>query len=191
MIAEGSLFYYDLLTEEANLPDAVLYNINEGERLVSFPVDMMSTYGNSIMPGNKVDVYVKLVENGKIVYGEYFTDVEILAVKDSSGRNVFENTEEARTPSFIYFSLSEAKYLLFTSMNFLSEYNDEAEITISLVPNTAKFDAEDPTATVVKSSYLYEFVLRGIKQIDGQKGLYDALLNEMEQQEADSKKKNG
>ena len=190
MIAEGSLFYYDLLTEEANLPDAVLYEVNEGERLVSFPVDMMSTYGNSIMPGNKVDVYVKLVDNEKIVYGEYFTDVEILAVKDSSGRNVFENTEEARTPAFIYFGLTEAKYLLFTSMNFLKEYNNEAQIEIKLVPNTAKYDSEDPTATVVKSSYLYEYVLRGIKQVDGQKGLYDALLNEMEQQEADSKNKN-
>ena len=190
MIAQGSLFYYDLLTDESSLPDAVLYDVNEGERLVSFPVNMTTTYGNSIMPGNKVDVYVKLVDNEKIVYGEYFTDVEVLGVKDSNGRNVFENTEEARTPAFIYFSLSEAKYLLFTSMNFLREYNNEAEIEITFVPNTAKFNSEDPTATVVKSSYLYEFVLKGIKQIDGQKGLYDALLNEMEQQEADSNNKN-
>ena len=190
MIAEGSLFYYDLLIDEASLPDAVLYDVNEGERLVSFPVNMRTTYGNSIMPGNKVDVYVKLVDNEKIVYGEYFTDVEVLGVKDSNGRNVFENTEETRTPAFIYFGLSEAKYLLFTSMNFLKEYNDDAQIEISFVPNTAKFDSEDPTATIVKSSYLYEFVLKGIKQIDGQKGLYDALLNEMEQQEANSKNKN-
>ena len=32
MISEGSLFYTDLLVEEENLPDAVLYDVNEGER---------------------------------------------------------------------------------------------------------------------------------------------------------------
>ena len=32
MIAEGSPFYTDLLVEEANLPDAIFYDVNEGER---------------------------------------------------------------------------------------------------------------------------------------------------------------
>ena len=189
MIAEGSLFYYDLLIDEASLPDAVLYDVNEGERLVSFSVDMVTTYGNSMMPGNIVDVYVKLVDSDKIVYGEYFENVEILGVKDSNGRNVFENTEETRTPAYIYFSLPESKYLLFTSMNYLKDYNSDAEIEIALVPNTAKFDAEDPTATEVTSSYLYDFVLKGIKQIDSQEDLYNQLLNEMEQQELAKKNK--
>ena len=61
MIAEGSLFYTDLLVDEENLPDAIFYDVNEGERVVSFPVDTESTYGNSIMPSNKVDIYVKLL----------------------------------------------------------------------------------------------------------------------------------
>ncbi len=189
MIAEGSLFYYDLLIDESSLPDAVLYDINEGERLVSFPVDTTTTYGNSIMPGNNVDVYVKLIDGNKVVYGEYFDNVEILGVKDSSGRNVFENTEEDRTPAFVYFSLPESKYLLFTSMNYLIDYNTNAEIEISLVPNTQKFDAKDTTATEVTSSYLYEYVLKSIKQIDSQKELYESLLNEMEQQELAKKNK--
>ena len=30
IIAEGSLFYSDLLIEEQNLPDAMLYDVNEG-----------------------------------------------------------------------------------------------------------------------------------------------------------------
>ena len=189
MISEGSLFYYDLLVDEASLPDAVLYDINEGERLVSFPVNMVTTYGNSMMPGNVVDIYVKLIDGNKVVYGEYFENVEILGVKDQSGRNVFENTEESRTPAFIYFSLPEAKYLLFSSMNYLRDYNTNADIEIALVPNTAKFDAKDVTATEVTSTYLYSYVLNGIKQIDSQKELYDALLNEMEQQELDRKAK--
>ena len=70
MIAEGSLLYSDLLIEESNLPDAIFYDINEGERVVSFPVNMESTYGNSIMPGNKVDIYVKIINDKKMaIYG--------------------------------------------------------------------------------------------------------------------------
>ena len=178
MIASGSIFYSDLLVEESNLPDAVLYNVNEGERVVSFSVDTVSTYGNSIMPGNIVDIYVKLYDdNDKLVYGEFYENIEILGVKDASGKNVFENTEEARTPSYIYFSLPEAKYLLFSSLNYI-ETND---IEVVLVPNTVKFDAKDPMATEVTSEYLYNFVLNKLEKIDNQRDLYNELLNEMEQ----------
>ncbi len=183
MIAAGSLFYRDLLVEESNLPDAVLYNVNEGERVVSFPVDTTTTYGNSIMPSNKVDVYVKLInDGGKLVYGEFYENVEVLGVKDSNGKNVFENTEEERTPAYVYFSLPEAKYLLFSALNYVAETDEEYEIEVVLVPNTEKFDADDPTATEVTSNYLYRFVVDKLEQIDNQRDLYNALINEMDQQ---------
>ena len=178
MIAAGSIFYSDLLIDEANLPDAVLYDINEGERVVSFPVDMVTTYGNSMMPGNIIDVYVKLYDdNGKLVYGEFFENIEILGVKDANGKNVFENTQESRTPAYIYFSLPEAKYLLFSSLNYI----ETNSIEVVLVPNTVTFDAEDPNATEVTSEYLYDFVLDKLEKIDDQEDLYNELLNEIEQ----------
>ena len=183
IIAEGSLFYSDLLVEEENLPDAMFYDVNEGERIVSFPVTTESTYGNSIMPGNKVDVYVKLMDNGKVVYGEYFEKIEILAVKDGSGKNVFESSEEERTPAFAYFSLEEAKYLLFSSLQEIKEYYSADQIEIVLVPNTMEFKAEEVTATEVTSEYLYKYTVDKIKQIDSQKELYNELVNEIEQQE--------
>ena len=184
MISEGSLFYYDLLVEEENLPDAILYDVNEGERVVSFPVNTVSTYGNSVMPGNVVDIYVKLIDNsGKIVYGEFYKNIEVLGVKDSSGKNVFENTEESRVPAYLYFSLPEAKYLLFSALNYIKTN----EIEVVIVPSTTKFDAEDPTATEVTSDYLYDFVLDKLEQIDDQKELYEELINEMEQQELNRK----
>lgn len=189
MIAEGSLFYNDLLVEEASLPDAVFYDVNEGERVVSFPVTTETTYGNAIMPGNIVDVYVKLIQDKKVIYGKFYENIEILAVKDSSGKNVFESTEEAREPSYTYFSLEEAKYLLFSSLNYIDDNEPDYEIEVVLVPNTMKFDAEDPTATEVTSDYLYDFVLKKIEQIDDQKDLYNELINEMEQQALEKKQK--
>lgn len=189
MIASGSIFYTDLLIEESSLPDSVLYNTNEGERVISFPVDTASTYGNSIMPGNIVDIYAKLYNSeGKIVYGEFFENIEILGVKDSSGRNVFENTDESREPSFVYFSLPEAKYLLFSSINS-TIFQDAYGMELVLVPNTLTFDAEDPTATEVSSTYLYRFVLNEVQKIDKQEQLYNELLNEIEQKELEEQQK--
>lgn len=181
LIAQGSLFYSDLLVAEDNLPDALLYDINEGERLISIPVTTESTYGNSIMPSNKVDIYVKYIEDSKVIYGEFFEKVEVLGVKDAAGKNVFESTEETRTPAFVYFSLEEAKYLLLSSLQYVQEYYSGLEIEIVLVPNTVEFDAEDITATEVSSEDLYEFTLDKIEQIDDQEDLYNELLNEMEQ----------
>ncbi len=190
MIASGSIFYTDLLVSEENLPDSMLYNINEGERLVSFKVNTESTYGNSIMPGNLVDAYVKLVnDNNKVVYGELLEKVEVLAVKDSSGKNVFETTEEIRVPSNIYFALPEAKYLLYSSLNYVEDYYSKYEIEIVLVPNTVKYQDTDPMATEVSSDYFYDFVTSKIATIDDQKDLYDALINEMEQLKKEKKDK--
>lgn len=188
MIAEGSLFYTDLLVDEENLPDAIFYDVNEGERVVNFPVDTASTYGNAMMPGNLVDIYVKMIDtNEKVVYGELLEKVEILGVKDSSGNNVFESTEETRTPAYMYFSLPEAKYLLFSSLNYIKDYFNEYEIEVVLVPNTVDYKDSDATATEVTSDYLYKFIVDKISQIDKQKDLYTALVNEMEQLELQKK----
>lgn len=190
MIAEGSLFYSDLLVEEENLPDAIFYDVNEGERVVSFAVDTVSTYGNSMMPGNIIDVYVKLItDNDKVVYGEFLENVEILGVKDESGHNVFESTEDEREPAYLYFSLPEAKYLLFSSLQHVGNYFEDYAIQIVLVPNTVDYTDKDITATEVTSDYLYKFTLDKLEQIDNQKDLYNALVNEMKQNALDKKNK--
>ena len=183
VIASGSLFYNELLIEEENLPDSVFYNVPEGEVVVSFPVNTVSTYGNSIMPNNLINVYVKMIDDsGKIIYGRFIDNINVLAVKDSSGKNVFESTEEERTPAFIYFSLVEPKYLLFSSMNYI-ETND---IEVIIVPNTIKYTPEDKTAVEVTSDYITNFIIDKLKLIDDQKDLYNELLNEMATQTKDN-----
>ena len=172
MIAEGSIFYSSLLVEEASLPDAILNGVREEENLVMFPVSTATTYGNAIMPGNIVNIYVKLRwTDNKIVYGRMYENVEVLAVRDSSGKNVFESTDEQRTPAYIYFSLPEAQYLLFSSLRYIQD----SEVEIVLVPNTTKFEAEDKTE--ITSLDLFDFVKTKIREIDDQKQLYDALEN--------------
>jgi len=169
MIAQGSLFYSSLLVEEASIPDAILNGV-EDKNLVMFPVNTATTYGNSIMPGNIVNIYVKLIHNQKIVYGRMYEKIEILAVRDSSGRNVFENTDEKRSPAYVYFALPEDKYLLFSSLRYVKD----SDVEIVLVPNTEKYDNND-LATEITSEDLYDIVLGKIEMIDEQKALYDEL----------------
>lgn len=180
MIANGSIFYTDLLIEEDSLPDAALQKIEDGDKLVSYRVDTESTYGNSLMPGNLVDVYVKILNtDGKIVYGKLMEQVEVLAVKDVDGKNVFDSTEEVLVPAYLYFGLPENKYLLFSALNYIKEELKEYNIEIVFVPNTMSY--EDKTAVQVSSTYLYNYIVRNIQKIDNQEDLYNNLINEIEQ----------
>ena len=63
-------------------------------------VTTANTYGNSIFPGNVIDVYMKATdENGQVMVGRFLEKVQVLAVKDSAGNHVFENTSANRTPA--------------------------------------------------------------------------------------------
>ncbi len=134
MIAEGSIFYTDLIVDSKYIPDEMFNNIPEGDTVVSYKVDMDSTYANSMMPDDYINIYFKANgDDGKIMFGKFISNIKILSVKDSSGQNVFENSEEARTPAYMMFSLPEETHLLFRKAIYLSS---EYGVELILVPNT-------------------------------------------------------
>ena len=67
IIPAGSMFFVETVVREEQLPDSSLINIKADEIPYSFPVTMTSTYGNSIMPGNYIDIIVIL---SKLIYGK-------------------------------------------------------------------------------------------------------------------------
>lgn len=122
VIPEGSMFYKDTVISEEELPDSAFVKVKAGEIVYNFPVDMDSTYGNSIFPGNKIDMYMK-AGNGsdeKIMVGKLIENIEVLAVKDSTGHNVFENTSEDRTPAYLIFGVKEELHLLLRKASYMS-----------------------------------------------------------------------
>lgn len=120
VIPKGSLFYMDVLINKEDLPDAAFEKIKEGEVVVKMPVDMTSTFGNSIFPGNKVDIYMKAeTEERQIMVGKLFENIEIIDVKDSAGRHVFENTVDSRTPSLLIFGLKPELNILLLKASYL------------------------------------------------------------------------
>ena len=154
MIAEGSLFYADLLVDKKELPDSSFADIEEGYTVINYNVDMNSTYANSMMPGDKINIYFKANgDDGHVMFGKFISNVKILDVKDSAGQHVFERTDEARTPAYMLFALPEDMHLLFRKALYLvGQYG----VQLILVPNTQKLTEED--SVMVSSKDIQAFI---------------------------------
>ena len=162
VISKGSLFYKDLLTDEKYLPDSYRYDVPSGSTVINYPVNMSTTYANSIMPTNYINIYFKATledeeddseDNKYIMFGKFLTDIEVLAVKDSQGQHVFENTEEVRVPAYMLFAIKEEQHLLLRKALYLA---DEYDIELLIVPNTEEI-AEDADVKL-SSTDIKEFI---------------------------------
>lgn len=154
VIPQGSLFYRTQVILEAELPDSFLVNIPDGYIPYNFSVDIESTYGNSMYPGNYVDVYFKGVnESGMLMVGKLIENVKILAVKDSGGRHVFEASSEERTPSQIIFAVTNEIHLMLRK----AEYIRDAEVI--LVPSTVSLELEEEEIVInVTSETIKQYI---------------------------------
>ncbi len=126
VIPAGSLFYTGVLVEKTDLPDSSFVEVKAGQLPYNFPVTMDTTYGNSIFPGNMVDIYMKAVNDaGQIMVGKLIENVEVLAVKDSSGRHVFENSEEQRVPATLIFGVTDEINILLRKASYMNSFSVE------------------------------------------------------------------
>ena len=154
IIAKGSLFYADLLIEEKSLPNSSFINIPEGYTVINYRVNMDSTYANSMMPGDHINIYFKGTnDDGTIMFGKFISNVEVLDVKDGSGKHVFEDTTEARTPAYMLFALPEDMHLLFRKAIYLT---GQYSVELMLVPNTQELTEDD--VVIVSSDDIKKFI---------------------------------
>ncbi len=138
LIPKGSLFFTRQVVEKEQLNANIILEYPKGYVLYNLAVDSTSTYGNSIYPGNYIDIYLKAVnklpdENNitpeqaadadKIMLGKLLSNIKVLAVKDSSGAPVFSNKDEQRTPAMVVFALPEEYYLVLKKAEFMRTYD--------------------------------------------------------------------
>ena len=154
VIPAGSMFYTDTVIEKSKLPDSVFIKVKKGEIVYNFPVDIESTFGNSIYPGNKIDIYMKTGDgtDEKIMLGKLVENIEVLAVKDSSGRDVFENTSEQRTPSMMIFGLPADINLLLRK----AAYMDTMGVELFPIPHGGSVDTSGTTE--VSTQQLVDYI---------------------------------
>ena len=154
VVPAGSMFYQNTVVSKEDLPDAAFVELEDGDIPYNFPVTMASTYGNSIYPGNYIDVYMKAFnENGELMVGKLIENVKVLAVKNSSGQNVFENSEETRTPAYMIFGLDYELNILLRKASYMSEFS----VDLFPVPHGTAVKASEGE-TAVSSQTLKDFI---------------------------------
>lgn len=154
VIPAGSFFYNDVIVSKNELPDSFLIDIPSGKVAYSFGVDVKSTYGNSMYPGNYVDIYFKGIENEKVMLGKLIENVKILAVKDSSGNHVFENSQEEREPAQIIFAVTPEMHKLLRSAEYLRD------VELILVPTNISYEIseEELIVTNITNEYIKSYI---------------------------------
>ncbi len=153
VIPAGSMFYQETLIKKEDLPNSAFVEVKDGEAVYNFPVDLESTYGNSIMPNDNIDIYMKAEnEAGQVMVGRLLKDVKVLAVKDYQGNHVFENTEETRTPSYLIFGLEEVNYILLRKASYMRTFG------VELFPVIHGGSVNIEGATVVDTQFLKDFI---------------------------------
>lgn len=169
-VPEGSMFYSEWIVTEENLPGKWVESVDfeEGEEAYYLNVDSVSTYGNSVIPKSYIDIYMKATdENGLVMYGKLLENIKILAVHDSTGNNVFDDSENKKQTSYLGFAVSQEYYLLLKKAQYLKNLG----IELVIAPHGTKI--KDIGEVAVRSEDLRDYVIAKTAQIDT-----DTLLSE-------------
>ena len=152
-ISEFSFFFKTNVMKSSDKPDSIFSNIPDGETIFWLPVDNNSTYGNSIYPGNKIDLYMTARdEDDLLIFGRLISSIKVLAVKDDEGNNVFTDRSNVGQPSVLLFSVPEEYFLLLEKAKRLDG------IELVPVPRNASYSSS-AAAKKVENDYLREFIL--------------------------------
>ena len=108
-IPKGGMFYTSQVVEKKELPNAIFDEIPEGYTIYQLKVNETTTYANSIYPRDRIDLWLKTTQDGMLVFGEFISNIEVLAVRDKSGQNVFDVTS-GRQPAWLLFAVKTDMY---------------------------------------------------------------------------------
>lgn len=109
-IPAGGMFYNNQIVDKENFVKRDIETFKEGYTIYWLAVDNTTTYANSIYPGDKIDLWLNAKNSetaNLIVYEEFITSIDVIAVKDASGNDVFDVNNNGRTPKWIEFAVTE------------------------------------------------------------------------------------
>lgn len=176
-IPAGSIFYDTLLVSAEDLPDAIFKDIKKGYVVTQFNVDLESMYGGSIMPGNIIDIYLRaLNDEGKAIFGKFFENIEVLAVKNSSGKDAFSSSEDS-VPAYMYVALPEEYFILVGKVNKITTN----AMQFMMVPNKVKYADKDSTAVELSSEDLQNLINNKSQMVDSNE--VEEIIEENETQD--------
>ena len=203
IIPAGSFFYSAALTPMLNnAEDELAKKVGEGETLNYITVDMLSTYSNSIVPGNYIDIYASAKYDNKNKVAKLFSNIKVLEVRTADGKPVFGSSVESRVPYVIFFGLPKEEDMILKMIHSINSWgggiqdNQKQEITnikLKPIPTTVGFDTDDKDS--IKVTITSPEMVDKIKYLaddisDPETNMTDVNLSDDNDQNIDSKTNN-
>ena len=146
-IPEGGMFYTSQIVEKEELPNSIFDEIPDGYTIYQLRVDNESTYANSIFPGDRIDLFMTTTQDDLIYFGEFIRSIEVLAVRDANGENVFDVTS-GRTPAWLLFAVPTDLYRSLKVAEYI------ANVTITPVPRNRTYNTESGSTEITNEELL-------------------------------------
>lgn len=158
-IPAGGFFHTEQVVKCGTVNGNYLNNMPDGYSPVSIPVDLHKTYGNSMLPGDYIDLYARMTSSdGKLIFGKLVSKLPIMAVVDSKGASVFDNGVIG-TPAELQFACPNMQdgYNLFMLLS-KAILLGESKVELIPVPGNRSYTST-PGETRVDSQYLMNLIL--------------------------------
>lgn len=153
-LTAGSLLCTDDLVAKADKADEKLYkNLQKGERIHEIAVTIDSTQGNSISPGNSIDIYLSGTdESGKVIYAPFIENIKVVDVVDTQWTTTAGS--DTKTPKYIIIAVSEEIHRLLRIAPIIPGYN----FKIVPVADEASWDEIEGDKNKIVSDYLKNII---------------------------------
>ena len=132
----------DLVAPDKKLPNKT-YKLDQNLKQFDISVDLNLTQGNSIAPGNSIDLWVLgKSEDKSIIFTRFVENLEVIDVVDSKWITTAGN--ESGVPKWLITAVDEETWLLLKKSERLNNY----EFKLVPVVRAKAYDPEVPTTVV-------------------------------------------
>ena len=155
-VPTGSFFYTEQVKPCNLINSNPIKMLPDGYRVATVSVDILSTYGNTMVPGEYIDIYARMTSNdGKLIFGKFITKLPILDVRDSKGDSIYYDSSNNNAPAALLFGVPEDLFLLLSKARLLGT----SKVELIPVPGNAEY-SEEKGETRVSSQYLKDEILK-------------------------------
>lgn len=153
-IPKGGLFYTTELMTPEQRPNYITEDIAVGYTVFSLPVNLHTTYGNSIMPDDYIDLYISTTNSqGKVIVAKIIESIKVKDVRDEQGHSVTSKLSQSGKPSEIIFAVPDDIFLT------LYRASKIGGMTIFPVPRNKAYTEEgDQRPDLVESTRIIDLI---------------------------------
>ena len=156
-IQANSFFFTGDLVDANSTTNSVFDSMGKDNAPVYLKVDIHSTFGNAIYPGNYIELWFEGAdENDRYIYGKFIRSIKVLDVTDAQGNSVFETGAESREPSELLFAINDDLHELIVAAMEVG--------ALVPVPRNKNY-SQNPLKTEVASTYLENYILTRVAAI--------------------------